>query len=213
MKVGTWRRGSHETVIQLNAKLTQNNTVTMAIKTRWDWHLIGPYLTLAGGWSSLSTVMLMMLRLHPLLHQHMRLPVGDPPPTLFPPAETPDTHSFRGVWGCYYLPTFCIFICNQPPRSLFKVQKCLKLAQILFSDSTRLCKSLLSSLSLIQRHFERLSAELMHPSTSQSIKKQPQRGRSCDLIAWDKETLEMDKTSLIKKMIFKSEPPLHKQYV
>lgn len=137
MKVGTWRRGSHETVIQLNAKLTQNNTVTMAIKTRWDWHLIGPYLTLAGGWSSLSTVMLMMLRLHPLLHQHMRLPVGDPPPPPSSPLLRHQTPTVLGV--CEDATTYLHFAFSS---AINYQDHCLKCRNVLnslkFSSQTRL---------------------------------------------------------------------------
>ena len=136
MKVGTWTRGSHETVIQLNAKLTQNNTVTMVIKKRWEWHLIGPYLTSAGGWSSLSTVMLMTLRLHPLLHQHMRLPVGDPPP----PSSPLLRHQTPTVLGVCEDVTICLHFAFL--SAINHQDHCLKCSNVLnslkFSSQTRL---------------------------------------------------------------------------
>lgn len=43
-----------------------------------------------------------------------------------------------------------------------------------------------SILFSLREQFERLSAELMHLSALQSINKQPQQERNCDLIAWDR---------------------------
>lgn len=44
----------------------------------------------------------------------------------------------------------------------------------------------------------------MHPSTLQSINKEPQPRRNRDLIAWDGEREKMDETGLIKETIIKS---------
>lgn len=59
---------------------------------------------------------------------------------------------------------------------------------------------------LVQNHSLRLSAELMHPSALQSINKQPQQGRNCDLMP---TSTEWKKTGLITKMmIVEREPSL-----
>lgn len=69
---------------------------------------------------------------------------------------------------------------------------------------------------LPQKQFERLSAELMHLSTLQSINKQLQQRHNCDLIAWDRRSTEWMRQVWLRRWSLRSLNHLwnvHKQHV